>query len=78
MYIKHVFLRKQKTLIFRLFLLHHVRAEAPNLNVVDILQDRTTDSDVWAGAVKSVILYLRGMRILNVLREIRSVLPMDR
>lgn len=77
MYIKQFFLRKQKTLIFR-FLLHHVRAEAPNLNVVDILQDKTTDSDVWAGAVKSVILYLRGMRILNVLREIRSVLPMDR
>ena len=28
-----------------------------DLNIVDVLQDRRTDSDVWAGAVKSVILY---------------------
>lgn len=57
------------------FLLHHVRAEAPNANVVDILQDMTTGSDDWAGVgMKSVVLYLRGKRILNVPRGIGTVL----
>ena len=54
-------------------------AEAPNAVVVDLLQEIMTDNDVWEDAdMQSVILYLRGNRHLNVPREIRTVLAMDK